>query len=669
MPQNKNVNISLIQILDLFNRMKKLAHLKPILNFIFIGLCITTLSRLILFLAFEDRVDDSPHYWYIFPIGLRFDLILLCYLSFLPAIILSLVPDRFLSYFKVFLYGYFTLLLCILLIMELSTLDFVQQYDTRPNRLFLDYLIYPKEVIGTLFKSYLPSIIITLVVMSVFIYLLYRRRQKLFVPVTNDYKWRLLVFPVVAFLLFVGARSSLTSKRPINASNAVFSFDQLTNSFGLNSTYTVAFAAYSLKNEDNAAKMYGKMDKEEAYSRVKKYMTAAPEDFTDKDLPLLHIQDADFKRKQPCNIVIFLQESLGAEYVGALGGMPLTPELDKLTKEGLLFTNLYCTGTRSVRGIEAVVSGFLPSPSESVVKLSNSQTGFFTLADVLQDNGYDTSFIYGGMANFDNMAAFFNGNGFQDIVDEEDFDGDGKKYAMKGTWGYSDEDLAVKANDHFKAKGKKPFFSLMFSTSNHEPFEFPDGRIKLHDKEKNTVHNAMKYADFSIGKFFEMAKKEEYFKNTIFIVIADHNTRTYGKSLVPVNKFHIPALVIGPGVPKGEKYTKLCSQIDMGPSLLSLAGITAETPMPGRNIFDIKSTDEGRAIMQFHDINAFRVEDRVVIMQPGKEPLQFWLINDTVMKPMRLDPELAKDALAHVITASNLYSDGKYKIKHKKKRV
>jgi len=214
--------------------MKKLAHLKPILNFIFIGLCITTLSRLILFLVFEDRVDDSPHYWYIFPIGLRFDLILLCYLSFLPAIILSLVPDRFLSYFKVFLYGYFTLLLCILLIMELSTLDFVQQYDTRPNRLFLDYLIYPKEVIGTLFKSYLPSIIITLVVMSVFIYLLYRRRQKLFVPVTNDYKWRLLVFPLVAFLLFVGARSSLTSKRPINASNAVFSFDQLTNSFRLN---------------------------------------------------------------------------------------------------------------------------------------------------------------------------------------------------------------------------------------------------------------------------------------------------------------------------------------------------------------------------------------------------------------------------------------------------
>lgn len=649
--------------------MKKLAHLKPILNFMLIGLCITTLSRFILFLVYKDRVDDTLNYWYIFPIGLRFDMILLCYLSLLPAVILSLVPDKFLRYFRIFFNGYFILLLSILLIMELSTLDFVKQYDTRPNRLFLDYLIYPKEVMGTLLKSYLPSIIITVVIMSAFVYLLYRKRRKLFTAHTNDYKWKLIAFPFVLFFIFLGARSSLTSKRPINASNAVFSFDQLTNSFGLNSTYTVAFAAYSLKNEDNAAKMYGKMDKDEAYSRVKKYMTAAPGDFTDKDLPLLHMQESDFKHQQPCNIVIFLQESLGAEYVGSLGGMPLTPEFDKLTEEGLLFTNLYCTGTRSVRGIEAVVSGFLPSPSESVVKLSNSQTGFFTLADVLKDNGYDTSFIYGGMANFDNMASFFNGNGFDNIIDEEDFDNDGNQYALKGTWGYSDEDLAVKANDYFKTKGNKLFFSLMFSTSNHEPFEFPDGRIKLHDKKKNTVHNAMKYADFSIGKFFELAKKEAYYKNTIFIVIADHNTRTYGKSLVPVNKFHIPALVIGPGVAKGEKYTKLCSQIDIAPTLLSMAGISAENPMPGRNIFKIKPEDKGRAIMQFHDINAFRVEDKVVIMQPGKDPLQFQLINDTVMKPMRLDPELAKDALAHVTTASNLYSDGKYKIRHKKNRA
>jgi len=125
--------------------------------------------------------------------------------------------------------------------------------------------------------------------------------------------------------------------------------------------------------------------------------------------------------------------------------LPLTPHLDKLSKEAMTFTNMYCTGTRSVRGIEAVVTGFLPTASRSVVKLGNSQKGFFSLAELLKRRGYETSFVYGGMANFDNMASFFNGNGFDYIVDEVDFDE--SKSAFKGVWGYSDEDLVQEANN------------------------------------------------------------------------------------------------------------------------------------------------------------------------------------------------------------------------------
>jgi phosphoglycerol transferase MdoB-like AlkP superfamily enzyme len=644
--------------------MKRIAYLKPILNFFFIGLLITTLSRLFLFFVFKNRVEQTPDFWLIFPIGLRMDIIVLSYISFLPFLLVSFLPDNLLQKIRKFFSFYFIFFLFLFLFMELSTRDFINEYDTRPNNLFVDYLIYPKEVIGTLLKSYLTSVIITFVVLAIGLYISFKKGGKLFYPKFTSYKIRLILFLPVAFLLFFGARSSLTSKRPINASNAVFSNDQMTNSLGLNSFYTVGFAIYSMKNEGNAAKMYGKMDEAEAISRVKKYMNVAPIDFTDIELPLTHMQTPDSILQRPYNLVVFLQESLGAEYVGCLGGKPLTPELDKLSKEGMLFTNLYCTGTRSVRGIEAVITGFLPSPSESVVKLNNSQTGFFTLAEALKDKGYETSFIYGGMANFDNMASFFNGNGFDDIIDEEDFTG---KTAFKGTWGYSDEDLANKANEYFKSKGDKPFFSLMFSTSNHEPFEFPDGRIKLYDKQKQTVNNAMKYADFSIGKFFEMAKKEAYFKNTIFIVIADHNTRTYGKNLVPINKFHIPALIIGPNVPKGKPYNKLCSQIDIPPTLLDLIGMKLATPMPGRDLLKLPETISGRAIMQFHDINAFRVGNQVVVMQPNREPLQFELKNDTVLDPVKLNPELAKDALAHVTAASFLYKERKYKADKSKK--
>lgn len=639
--------------------MKKIAFLKPIFSFLFIGLLITTLSRFFLFFLYQERVIQTPNYWFVFPIGLRMDIIVFSYILFLPTLLICLLPDTFLKKISGFLTLYFVFFLSLILFLELVTPNFIGQYDIRPNQLFIEYLIYPKEVLQLLYKGYLLSIIAVFSIISVFIYVLTKHRIKLFGTVSSVYKTKLIVFPLILFLLFFGARSSLTSRRPINSSNAVFSTDQLTNCLGLNSFYTLAFAFYSIKNEGNCNKIYGKMNPDEAISRVKKYMNVSNSDFADKELPLLHNQYSDTMLKKPYNIVIILEESLGAEYVGCLEGLKLTPEFDKLAKEGLLFTNLYSTGTRSVRGIEAVVTGFLPSPSESVVKLNNSQTDFYTIASLLKKRGYDTSFIYGGMNNFDNMGSFFNGNGFNHLIDEDNFDS--KKSVFHGTWGWCDEDVMQKANTYFTSLKTKPFVSLIFSSSNHEPFEYPEGRIKLYDKQKNTVKNAMKYADYSIGKFFEMAKKEDYYKNTIFIIIADHNTRTYGKHLVPIHKFHIPALIIGPGFPKGEKYTKLCSQIDIQPTFLSKIGMNLCTPMPGRNLLALPENVKGRSIMQFNDINAFRVDNQVVIMQPNKNPLQFKVEKDTVFTPVTLNKELAKDALAHVITASYLYKNKKYR--------
>lgn len=640
--------------------MKKLAFLKPAIVFIGIALAITTLSRLALFILFSDRILETPESWLIFPLGLRSDLIIISYLSFLPVLLLTVLPDAVLQKIKAFFKVYYILFLTLFLIMELSTPDFIRQYDTRPNKIFLDYLIYPREVFGTLLKSYWIMMLATTVLISCFVWIAMRNANRLFVAGKTPYSTKLLLFPIVIFLLVFGARGSLTSKRPINVSNAVFSVDQLTNCLGLNSLYTLAFSAYALKNEDNVEKMYGKMTEEEALSRVRNYMDVAENGFTSDSIPLLHLTEPDSILKKPYNLVIILEESLGAEYVGCLGGKPLTPEIDKLAAEGTLFTNLYATGTRSVRGIEAVVTGFLPSPSESVVKLGDSQSGFYTVAALLEQKGYDTSFIYGGMANFDNMASFFNGNGFNRIIDEDDFDK--TKTAFQGTWGYSDEDVMKKANEYYKTL-KKPFVSLIFSSSNHEPFEFPDGRIALYDKKKNTVNNAMKYADYSVGKFFDLAKKEAYYKNTVFLIIADHNTRTFGKHLVPIHKFHIPALLIGPNVEKGRRYDALCSQIDIQPTTLAKLGMRLETPMPGRNLLKLDPGIEGRAMMQFHDINAFRVGNRVVVMQPFKKPLQFRLENDTVFIPEAVDPELAKDALGHVIASYYLYKNEKFRLR------
>ncbi|MFG6687989.1 LTA synthase family protein [Mariniflexile sp. HNIBRBA6329] len=545
--------------------------------------------------------------------------------------------------------------------MELSTPNFLLQYDTRPNRLFVEYLVYPREVFGMLFKSFFWIMSIALLVLLVFGYLFFKKSKQWFeILPASSYKFKLLMLPIVAFLLFFGARSSLTSKRPINASDAVFSTDQFTNCLALNSLYTVGFAIYSLKDEENIVKMYGELPIDEALSRVKKYMTTTDSDFKNKEIPLLHLQKSTHKREKPYNLVIFLQESLGAEYVGSLGGLPLTPNFDALTKEGLLFTNLYATGTRSVRGIEALTTGFLPTPSKSVVKLGKSQNGFFTLADALKRKGYQTSFVYGGSANFDDMASFFNGNGFDNIIDEKDYAK--SDYDFKGNWGVSDESLIKKGNQLYASYKDKPFFSLMFSSSNHEPFEFPNGKIELYDKKKNTVNNAIKYADYAIGEFFKLAKNEAYYNNTVFIVIADHNTRTWGKDLIPVNKFHIPALIIAPNIGEGITYDKLCSQLDIPPTLLDIIGIDIETPMVGRNIYELNEDTKGRSIMQFYTTNAFRVGNDLIVLQSGKNPVQFKIDENDNLSPSTLNNDLAKDALGHIITASNQYTSRIYKL-------
>ncbi|WP_299521702.1 LTA synthase family protein [uncultured Lutibacter sp.] len=646
--------------------MKKIKFLKPIVLFFAIGLIITTLSRFILFLGFSSRITTTDEYWLIFPIGLRMDIILLSYIAVIPTVLIVLLPDNILVKIEWVIRYFLNLFLFLILLMELATPSFLIQYDTRPNRLFIEYLIYPKEVFAMLIKGYWGILLVSLIVLSFFGYILIKKSKNIFeITPSSSYKFKLLISPLVFFLLFFGLRSSLTSKRPINSSDAVFSSDQFTNSVALNSLYTVGFALNSLKSEEDMIKMYGKLPINEAFDRVKEYMTANNSDFKNEEIPLLHLQKSTHKIDKPYNLVIFLQESMGAEYVGVLGGLPLTPNFDRLSKEGMLFTNIYATGTRSVRGIEAVTTGFLPTPSRSVVKLGKSQNGFFTLASALKRRGYETSFIYGGSANFDNMASFFNGNGFDEIIDERDYDKN--EYDFKGTWGVSDESLVKKGNQLYKSYGEKPFFSLMFSSSNHEPFEFPDGKIELFDKEKNTVNNAIKYADYAIGEFFKMAKKEPYFKNTVFIIIADHNTRTWGKDIIPVNKFHIPALIIAPNLDGELNYEKLCSQLDMPPTLLDLMGIDIETPMIGRNLFELNDSIPGRAIMQFYSTNAFRNGDDLIVLQSGKKPIQFKVSeNDNLTPVERVNSELANDALGHIVTASYLYNERKYTLPESK---
>jgi phosphoglycerol transferase MdoB-like AlkP superfamily enzyme len=350
-------------------------------------------------------------------------------------------------------------------------------------------------------------------------------------------------------------------------------------------------------------------------------------------------------------LVIIVEESLGAEFVGLLGGLDLTPNLDGLAAEGLWFDNLYATGTRSVRGPEAIVSGFTPTPARSVLKLPKSQRDFFTLAELLGQAGYESSFIYGGEAQFDNMRRFFMNNGFDRVVDKGDYD----HPAFTGSWGVSDEDLFERAHKEFSADHDQPFFSLVFSSSIHSPFQFPDGRIELCEDEKNTVNNAVLYADYALGKFFQDARSSNYWQDTVFLVVADHNSRVYGSDLIPISRFHIPGLILGNSIAPGH-FQPVASQIDLAPTLLSLIGVASEHPMIGHDLTRPEASDHpGRAIMQYKSTQAYMEGEHVALLQKDLPARQFLYQNEHLVEDDQTDPRLITRALAHSLWSSMAY--------------
>jgi len=253
------------------------------------------------------------------------------------------------------------------------------------------------------------------------------------------------------------------------------------------------------------------------------------------------------------------------------------------------------------------------------------------------------------------MRSWFLGNGFDEIIEQKDY----QNPAYIATWGVSDEDLAHKANERFTQlyAEKKPFAALMFSSSNHTPFDIPKGRIKEVKEGERCVENAVKYADYAIGKFFEEAKNLPYYKDTIFVVVADHNIRVYGDDVVPVNMFHIPALILGEGI-KAQHYSQLASQPDILATALDYLGRDFTYPILGHSIFSKDKTNLN--LMQFNETYALRIDNQIAIIQPN-QPAKTYAYKAEHLHPMPHNVTLERDALAFVLGLNYLYEKERYK--------
>ncbi|EGR0087774.1 TPA: sulfatase-like hydrolase/transferase [Vibrio vulnificus] len=635
-----------------------LGPLQPIAAFAAIALGLVTLSRFLLALWQFDRIAAADGWSNLLFQGLRVDIATLCWLFILPCLLAAILPVEGMvgKIWRAVLRVWLVAGLWIMVYMELATPPFIMEYDLRPNRLFVEYLIYPKEVFSMLWQGYKIELFIGLVGSIATLWLGWIFSGKVTENVRQiKWQWRPVLAIAVVLLGVLGARSSL-GHRPLNPAMVAFSSDPLVNDLVLNSSYSVFFAINNMKSERSADKFYGQMSQDKIIELVK--ASSAKHDFVQGSLPTLNMNNATYQGK-PKNLVILLQESLGARFVGGLGGLPLTPNLDKLLEEGWNFTQMYATGTRSVRGIEAITTGFPPSPSRAVVKLSKSQTGFFTIADLLKKQGYHTQFIYGGEAHFDNMKSFFLGNGFEQIVDEPQY----QNPEFTGSWGVSDEDLYNKADEEFTRLNKegKPFFSLVFTSSNHSPFEYPAGKIEPYESEFNTRNNTVKYSDYALGTFFDKAKQSDYWENTIFIVIADHDARVFGSQLVPVDRFHIPAVILGKGI-EPRKDDRLANNIDMPPTLLSLIGIDATSPMIGRDLTKPLAREDERAMMQFDKNYGYLTRDSLVVFSPGEKVSSYhYNFEDKSLTPKEVSQEALDKAKANALFGSMAYKYNWYK--------
>lgn len=354
------------------------------------------------------------------------------------------------------------------------------------------------------------------------------------------------------------------------------------------------------------------------------------------------------------NVVLLTVESLSADFMGAFGNAKgLTPHLDALAAESLLFTQLYATGTRTVRGLEAVSLSMPPTPGHSIVKRPNNG-GLRTLGSVFAEQGYEPIYLYGGYSYFDNMRAFFGGNGYT-VIDREALPK--SDVHMENIWGVADEDLftlALRELDARAAAGR-PFFAHVMTTSNHRPYTYPDGRIDI--PSGTGRDGAVKYTDWAIGDFIARARARPWFDETVFVILADHCASSRGKTDLPLDRFHIPMLIYAPQHVAPRRIDTLASQIDVGPTLLALLGVSYRSSFFGQDILTAGQHHPRALLGNYQTVGYLEAGVLVELRPKGR----YRFVDAGSGAELPETPErrvLLDEAIAHYQAASEAYRSG-----------
>ncbi|HEY9006948.1 MAG TPA: sulfatase-like hydrolase/transferase [Ohtaekwangia sp.] len=642
----------------MLNRLPRTAFLKRtvqsrfgiILLLITLLVAISMLTRLVFFIYSFSNVEVTLlNLAGILLFGLFYDLVNASYFIIPFVLYVWLVPQRVYSkaWHRPVLYTLFSIATFILLFNAVAEWFFWDEFNTRYNFIAVDYLVYTTEVLGNIRESYpIEWIIAGLIILCGGITYSMRTLLNQTNTVPMQFKQRSMVaIPLLALpLLFFFT---------VNSKYHRFSLNTYTNELAGNGMYEL-FAAY-INNELNYEQFYKKINNEESFAEVKnllhtpetRYISNAPFDIARQ------VQHTGPEKK--LNVVMISVESLSADFMAAFGNKQnITPFLDSLSQHSLFFTHLYATGTRTVRGLEALSLCVPPTPGQSIVRRPRNEH-LFTLGKVFGEKGYDSKFIYGGYGYFDNMGYYFSNNEY-DVIDRDALKDEEIDY--ENIWGVADENLFTLAEREIEktiASGK-PVFTHIMTTSNHRPFTYPDGRIDI--PSHTSREGAVKYTDYAIGKFIKSCATKKWFSNTIFVIVADHCASSAGKTELPINKYHIPLLIYSPANIQPQHMDRLMSQIDLGPTLLGLLNFSYTSKFYGYDIFSLEPGRERVFISTYQSLGFVRNNKLVVLLPQQKlETYQLNLTDDSML-PTAEDKALTQEAIAWYQSASYAFREG-----------
>ncbi len=527
---------------------------------------------------------------------------------------------------------------------------FWEEFSTRYNFIAVDYLIYTNEVIGNIKESYpIGWLIAAIVISSSTIIYLWKNELLAWVQICETIKKRsikaivLLALPVLV-LFFLPEKWHR------------FSNNEYSNELAANGSFQ--FATAFSNNELDFFKFYQTLPDTTAFTIMREQLKDSNNSFTSNNIFNLERKITASAPPLNYNVVLISIESLSASYMAHFGSTSnITPHLDSLADKSIFFTGHYASGTRTVRGLEALTLSLPPVPGQSIVKRPDN-ANLFTLGSVFKTKGYTTQYIYGGYSYFDNMKNFFGNNGY-DVIDRTAIKDADIHY--QNVWGVADEDeftLAIQTLDK-NYELKKPFFTHIMTVSNHRPFTYPDGRINIPSTTQSR-NGAVKYTDYCINKFIKEASAKPWYNQTIFVIVSDHCAGSAGSVALPVTGYHIPLLIFAPAICKPAVIPYLTAQIDIAPTILGMLNFTYNSKFFGKDIFHSDTTNS-RAFVSTYQGLGFIKNGQLIIQSPVKKVNQYLpnFITGAAIK-VALNDTLMKQAISQYQTAAWLIKNKKY---------